>query len=1143
MEVYPMKKLLAVVLTLAMLVSCFAIAASAAQQVRTYTPEEKGNHYWTWTGSWWCPIQISNNADTFQMDIKLGAGASFNSYNLNDGCGIACSTSQIGLDGAKVSAALGDAQWHTVKWQRVAGGTEMFVDDASVGTVALSLAYYTGDGGFRAYIGGSGEVNIDNIVAGTYSEDFEDELFQGGAGQGLLNVDTHPESYTNDLKWSYENATDIILCWGDHSAPENYYFAWHAIDEIGSANVNAAYTKFDYSIRADSPLAYAGNWYEGTPAMDASAGNIGLSGQRVSFTWTVGEWYNVSMVCHANVTSIYVDGDLVGQVSGSPLTASYMCGPQNFVSYNDYMFSTSADGLAWTTVWSNNFDTKQDLMFDVATTNAPGGGLSGAWWGTNVINVSEDLGLYYWQNVSGQTWHPVDVAGGTPEVVSMDVRLDDATSTLTNFGLSNAPSFSAAGVGLNNLDNLVSYTFTPGTWYNIKWQTNGENTDIYVDGVKIGSASGNMSLYEGTQFYWSPYLISVDNVRLGQAQVFDFETDANVTAWTAASAQGARLPYDFSDLKKSIPELCHGANYDAATAAAGETAWILSIGANNSNTTSDNNNCWYFADSPVANVHDAVLDFNLALIASTDDRCANTQPYFDIWLNSGCNSRFIVKDDSIGMSKAGADDLVSFQWGPCTADNIRNITIALKSSFNKINIFVDGEMVYESNMGCDYATMLGWLGLIGQTKNCVAQVSNYGLYDLEGNAISQSTTNCSGNGALFRFETRTVGADCETAGHVWGSRTVTTAPTCHTYGKYTITCAYCGEYVTQMDVATVAHNYNQYSVNYVDPVTGESVVECKYEGCPSKYYTANLAPEQYTGTYCLYWDFRDEMYTLCTPVSDRRMLDYFNYDAEAGAVWTDWHKGNYNENHFAGDARADWHDYSISFDFTVKSLNKRNDGWVQDGKWYVTDNGRTVYIWTGGANGITRQVGMDFDDEVDGEYRGVRFYLGDRMGGVSSDMVTEAIFTNFNIGETYNFKMSYYIDETTFEGGIYLYINNNLVMSYTTDDDPDLYFDLVYGAAVTGDSLDWWIIRQFNTEFWLDNLTVGNGAFTRIDRQYNGDADGDYAITAADATAIRLVLSGNADAADLTCKGRADANIDGKINAKDLLIVRIALAA
>ena len=73
-------------------------------------------------------------------------------------------------------------------------------------------------------------------------------------------------------------------------------------------------------------------------------------------------------------------------------------------------------------------------------------------------------------------------------------------------------------------------------------------------------------------------------------------------------------------------------------------------------------------------------------------------------------------------------------------------------------------------------------------------------------------------------------------------------------------------------------------------------------------------------------------------------------------------------------------------------------------------------------------------------------------------------------------------------------------------------------------------------------MAFGSSDFAYTNRVYNGDVDGDYAITAADALLMRKYLARVIDINALV-QSRADANNDGAINAKDQLVIRRAIAA
>ncbi len=69
-----MKKVLAIVLTLAMLLSCMIVGLSAA---RVVTETKTENHYWTFpVGNSYNPVNVGSQSDfDVEMDIKLDDAA------------------------------------------------------------------------------------------------------------------------------------------------------------------------------------------------------------------------------------------------------------------------------------------------------------------------------------------------------------------------------------------------------------------------------------------------------------------------------------------------------------------------------------------------------------------------------------------------------------------------------------------------------------------------------------------------------------------------------------------------------------------------------------------------------------------------------------------------------------------------------------------------------------------------------------------------------------------------------------------------------------------------------------------------------------------------------------------------------------
>ena len=84
--------------------------------------------------------------------------------------------------------------------------------------------------------------------------------------------------------------------------------------------------------------------------------------------------------------------------------------------------------------------------------------------------------------------------------------------------------------------------------------------------------------------------------------------------------------------------------------------------------------------------------------------------------------------------------------------------------------------------------------------------------------------------------------------------------------------------------------------------------------------------------------------------------------------------------------------------------------------------------------------------------------------------------------------------------------------------------------------------QDFGINFDVEAMAFGSSDFAYTNRVYNGDVDGDYALTAADALLMRKYLARVIDI-DALVQSRADANLDGAVNAKDQLVIRKAIAA
>ncbi|MDD6095250.1 MAG: hypothetical protein PUC29_05865, partial [Clostridia bacterium] len=1043
-----MKKILAIVLTLAMLLSMVAVGTSAATREVTQD-ESTENHYWHFqSGNSWHPVKFSDPSQTVEMDICLDdATSNLGCYGLSNAPSIGASYVGLKDNSQKVDYTFTPGTWYNVKWVSANGSTEIFVNGASVGTVGAELSYYDGNQFYWAPV----LLSMDNVKVGGQTFDFEGDnsAWNTESGQGELLIQEIPGAFHNNLTWSWQEQGTRY--WA-YDADNAYIYATNI--PVGP---DSGYTTITFKVRFNDASSETRSYF-GTDIV-ISPSKIGFGGNTVAISpaLSLNEWHEISINCYnMNGASFYkIDGgecsiaNYDGLIQG--VLKNSWCGGGILVDFDDIVIKSSADGATYETIYTEDFE---DGVWDISEGNGV------AKYDMVNKSASDDLGFKYWHFQSGNSWHPVKF-NNPAQTVEMDVCLDDATSNLGCYGLSNAPAIGASYVGLKDNSQSVAYTFTPGTWYNVKWVSNGSTTEIFVDGVSVGTVNAGITYHDNNQFYWAPVLLSMDNVKVG-GQTFDFEGD--YSAWNTESGQGELLEY----VLKSETIFDRIPAYEAT----GEALALSS--------SYDTPGFYYDISSMAGSGKDVIVDFNLKLLPQTNERIADQQTshWLEFWLDQACQNRVCIATDAVGVQRKASNDWNAFAFG---ADTWHRVTVEALGSYNIINIYIDTELVYTGTCG-----EVHWLNgnlLIGFVYNATALINNYHVYASKTYAeASTSFSDVDNNANEVVVDLNNICARY----HFAGNTAITTPETCYSTGIDTTTCAVCGTEI-EHETPMYDHNWASYDINRKTE-DGLVYTYCRNSnGCTARRYTT--LPENYTGTIYQYFDMSDDLVLNCNSGWNAD-----NWTAKDGKL--SFVEGS-NYNQFDLNQEIAPNNWSWSMDITFDGLFDDKD---------VANYGHVVYFWCGGSNTIAVQAGYDFDAQ--------EFFIRPNDGG---SFTAQKAAYKLELGRQYNFGITYEYDEDEYTGAVKLWLDGKVVCQYTDAEDEEIVFVIPYSSS-TIHALIW---RDFGVNHTIDAMGIGTADFTTVSKII-GDVDGDWTTGASDVVAFRRFFSAQADAKNLAENINAD---------------------
>ena len=1064
-----MKKVLAIVLTLAMLLSMVVVGTSAA---RVVTETKTENHFWTFpAGNSYNPVEVGSQSDfDVEMDIRIddAAGRLYTGWaNLATAPYFAVDGVGVGTDN-KVSATYETGVWYHVKWDNKGDGTtDLYVDGALVGNVAAVVTLYEGTQAFWQW----DKISIDNLTVGAFSNDMESGGI-GGQGQIVLEENV---TYANENVYSYPTGSK--------------YWQWDADNAyIESSLVSDASAGFQlmFDFRLDAENSETRSYMGGDVILSTSKIGVGNSTQACSLQ--TGVWYKALFNSIAGSgTGIVVwdsTNNIVVQTASSNNLGATWCGGMILISLDNIVVSDAAG----TPIWTEDFE---DGVFDK---KGNGNGIAGQ----DMAEGRVDLGLQYWTFPAGNSYNPVEVGSQSNFDIEMDIRLDDAAAKLTGWsGLATGPVFKTDAVGIDGA--TVAGTYEVGTWYHAKWDNKGDGTtDVYVDGVLVGNVAATATLYDGTQAFYTWDKISIDNLTIGS-----FSNDmegAGIGGQGHIALYEIKVDTIFDHFQTTAPD--------------GE-AYLIE----NTPVYGESVNKYLEMEGLSANGNSFILNYDLALLPVNDH---SDGACLELWTNKKTSPdveliRWKVGTSFYGTETGKTKDYTSFEWGAATKDNFHNITYVMKADYDVAQIYIDKVLVYEGRPYHNWDTMLMMLW------NANAIIDNVQLMDLNYNSLNPTLSGGRSidlNAADF----------CATNGHINGFLTRTVEPTCYSEGNDQIVCAVCGEAISNSDVAMVAHNWAQYDINRKTE-DGLVYTYCQNSGCTEKRYTTLPAADTYTGTLYEYYDMNDDMVLV---------------------VGNDWSASTWTQADGVIKFGTSTNNYNI-YD-PVEGIPANNWSWNLDiiyrGTFDTSDAanyGHVMYFWQGGEQGITNQLGYNADQH--------KLFLVNNNGSPKPDnpfptsgYAAKTVDFTMIEGEAYNIAITvayntdgYPDDETQMDNWfatLCLYVNGEKMIEFATADDAFWY---VPGAA-DATTLNYTILRDFGVSIDVDAMAFGSSDFAYTNRVYNGDVDGDYALTAADALLMRKYLARVIDINALV-QSRADANNDGAINAKDQLVIRRAIAA
>ncbi len=1086
-----MKKVLALILTAAMLLSCMIVGISAVREHATnvetvVTTDKAATNTANFVG-----FENSFYSDNYTFSITMkSCTADFGDMAENVGFLegtpiINMKNGTIGWNGHSetVSYSFADNTWYTIQYKVADGKVVVSVNGTEIGTVNKTIRAMLYGSFYNSYVT---EIYFKSGSNYALYEDFED---------GVDNV------FSTEVTTFEDVQTNVSY--------DNYNVTY---SEFGAATNSANFVGFENSFYADNykftiimksctadfgQMAENVGFLEGTPLINMKNGTIGWQGhsETVSYDFADDTWYTIQYKVADGKTVVSINGEEIGTVNKTiraMLYGSFYASYVRFIGFSD----------------GNNYAMVED--FEDGVDNVFSTDL------TYFTEVGEkyDLGMkyYYWDYDTVAYHENLNFKNGALWKYAFDFCIDQAGGGFIN-------DFFGGGVVLtdskiSNDGAEIALDLDLNKWYHIEIIDNGA-VEVYLDGAYIGNL-GNTIAANGICGHASH--IAIDNLNLNDV-VDDFE-DGEYNAWSTGTA-GMGLSYEFEAVtEETIFDKLPAPKYEG-------TAYLLENSWDGESNYVEQNNLGYLGDH-------YIVDYNIAILPTNDSADGN---FFEIWTNWNSGSPVRWK---VGTEFAGKDeDLVQIEWGEATIDNFHRVTIEYKN--NRGYLYIDGTEVYNGLCGSykdlSIMIMMPW--------NASIVLDDFAIYNGDLELIkdySDLRTGSVGNNTA-KWVNLDAADFCAENGCTTGKTVMEYDSTCYSTGNNQTYCAVCGNVKDNHEIALKDHVWAGYDMNRKTD-SGLVYTYCKNSGCVEQRYTE--LPKSYEGKLYQYYDMQDDFVLVFggeKAVDDYSGLDKYLTDTE-GNVHECWKvvdgkleflgQAVYDEFWGIESAKMPVNDWSISYDF-----------FLDESKHWTNEDGGVDYecffIRCCGAAGYQLQVGWDRINE--------QLFIRKTDG---SKVLATCDYT-FEDLTTYNFKVACkyegygytHMDEdfdAPWYAEIAIFVNGEKVLSYGDLEGIDQYsiYDIAYGADL-GAYHKFPTFGQFGTSYTIDNLAFGSYDFQIV--KIAGDIDGDGELTAADATMMRQYLAGIITAEDFVDASVADVNGDGAINAKDQLLIRIALAA
>lgn len=787
----------------------------------------------------------------------------------------------------------------------------------------------------------------------------------------------------------------------------------------------------------------------------------------------------------------------------------------------------------------NNYQIQEDLedgSWDGGVSACDGEGFVSA------IEVRRDLGKKYLSVGGTEVGHHYqltkvlgadgegNVAPYSAVTVSFDFQLLAEDSYVESWG-SSAPSVYPNGISVGHEKTpFIEHPFEINTWYYAEFVSDGAKTDAYIDGVLVGTLDtaicfGRDGAIANAGKFWTPYNknAAIDNVAVnGYAHTFEDSGEEYLVDLNGATITSNILEY----VGEKVDIWEHIQTYDVE----GE-ATLLKAPFNEAKDPNSEENMLYLDFSyDAGTLNDSyIMSFDLAIYPDKETMTTEDKTENGSWMDwivrigkDGSGNAQFFDDDriKIGNKFVGKNkDLYYYgeeapgsavqDMQPWAAGEFHNVT--LQVSNGTATIYLDKTEVYSVPVSANQIDTLGIMYL----WNCSVIIDNFYIYDaktFEPKVEGFVANGSGGDSAVTLSDVTAEGATfCETNGcHInyWARKE---DPKCYDMGTNTYTCWVCGNAVDEKEVSMLEHHFAKYDITRVNE-EGLVYTYCdESEGCTERRYIQLPEATDYTGAITYFHDFQDDFITHLDNASWNWTI------ADGVSSFVEGNDLNYNQFPLEGNRTgAELNEgYKISFDFIYNGIYETTD---------TPRYGNTFYIRVGRQLIGDAKVGYDAVNQ--------QFYIA-----------SDAAFPEIRgevyplvAGETYNFEVVLgAMDHDNFSSALELYVNGEKVLEM---DPMDAYLYLAYEDSA---EIGMFLMYNFGVAMSIDNFVVGDNDFA-WNRQYQGDVDGDYAITLSDALLMRKYLA-KIDGIETLVASRADANVDGVIDAKDQLRIRKAIAA